>query len=107
EWIEVNDHEKSVFVYARKGKKENDYLIVALNLTTIPRENYRCGASRSGTWIEILNSDDLNYFGSAYTSQKEYQTENVAEDGRSDSLQIHLPPLSGIILKFQEPLASA
>jgi 1,4-alpha-glucan branching enzyme len=98
----VNDSENSVFVYARKGKKVNDYLIIALNLTTVPRTNYRCGVPRSGTWTVILNSDDLIYFGSAFTSQKEYQTENSAEDGRSDSLQLHLPPLSGIILKFKE-----
>jgi 1,4-alpha-glucan branching enzyme len=102
EWIEVNDHEKSVFVYARKGRKEDDYLIVALNLTTIPRTNYRCGAPCAGTWIELLNSDDLNYFGSAFTSQKEYQTESIAEDGRNDSLQLNLPPLSGIILKLKK-----
>ena len=40
EWIDHGDHENSVISYIRKGVNEKDHIVVVLNLTQIPRENY-------------------------------------------------------------------
>ena len=43
EWIDYNDSENSVLTFIRKGNKPADDVIIAMNMTPIPRENYRIG----------------------------------------------------------------
>ena len=43
EWIDYNDHENSVLVYIRKGNEPKDNLIIACNMTPVPKENYKVG----------------------------------------------------------------
>ena len=48
EWIDYNDSENSVLVYLRKGENCNNDLLIALNMTPVPRVAYRVGVPRSG-----------------------------------------------------------
>ncbi len=99
EWIEVNDADKSVIIYLRKGKKKGDVILFAANLTPVPRHNYRCGVPFKGRWKEILNSDDLKYYGSGNVLNTEITSEKIAEDGRDHSIILNLPPLGTTLLK--------
>ena len=70
EWIDYNDSENSTLLYIRKGIKSDNDLIIACNMTPIPRENYRIGLPYVGKLKEIFNSDNKHYAGTCllYTS---------------------------------------
>lgn len=103
EWIEVNDAENSVLGFIRKGNNKGDVILFATNLTPVPRPGYRFGVPLKGKWKEILNSDDLRYYGTGNHLNGERKSEPVAEDGRDHSITINVPPLGAVFMKFVKP----
>ena len=101
EWIDHGDHQNSEMTYIRKGKNEKDNVIVVLNLTPIPRENYRIGIPKAGTLEEIFNSDAKKYFGSGHFKNKNLTSEVREWNGREHSLELDLPPLAMMAFKFE------
>ena len=101
EWIDHGDHQNSVMTYIRKGENEKDNVIVVLNLTPIPRENYRIGIPKAGTLKEIFNSDAKKYFGSGSFKNKNLTSEVREWNGREHSLELDLPPLAMMAFKFE------
>jgi 1,4-alpha-glucan branching enzyme len=99
EWIEVGDAEQSVLVYSRKGFKEADDLVIILNLTPVPRVDYRIGLLSAGKWSVIFNSDEARFYGSEYNTFKDINPELIQWQNKPNSGVVTLPPLSGIILK--------
>lgn len=99
EWIEVLDASQSVLVYCRKGLKEADDVVVILNLTPVPRNDYRIGLPAKGTWSVLFNSDEEQFYGSGYSINKTIKSEPVIWQNKPDSGTVTLPALSGIILK--------
>ncbi|RRN77117.1 1,4-alpha-glucan branching protein GlgB, partial [Pseudoxanthomonas sp. SGD-10] len=63
EWVVNDDGENSVLVFVRKGHDVKNDLVVAINFTPVPRENYRFGAT-GGEWKEVFNSDGELFGGS-------------------------------------------
>jgi len=100
EWIDHLDHQNSVMSYIRKGNNEKDDLIIVLNLTPIPRENYRIGIPKSGTLKEVFNSDDLKYNGTGNYTNTNLNSEEKEWNNRENSLELNLPPLSMLAFKF-------
>ncbi|WP_146939637.1 1,4-alpha-glucan branching protein GlgB [Chryseobacterium hagamense] len=97
EWVEADDTDNSVYIYLRKGKKEEDVLMVILNLT--PRVlDYKIGVAAGSQWEVIFNSDDEKYAGSGV--QPDIFREDAEEyKGHQKSISIRLPPLAGVVLK--------
>ena len=99
EWIDCHDAHNSVLVYLRHSGEE--WLITVLNFTPVPRERYRIGVPESGRYLEILNSDAVDYAGSGLgNSGRALVTEEVHWMSRPYSLVLTLPPLAGIVLKL-------
>ncbi len=98
EWIVNDDADNSVLVYMRKGLNPKDDLIVALNLTPIPRNNYRFGVSNEGKWKEIFNSDDKEFWGSGIKNGTK-STEKTTSHWKSNSIEVNLPPLAMVVFK--------
>jgi 1,4-alpha-glucan branching enzyme len=99
EWIEGGDADNSVLVYSRKGNHENDNVVIILNLTPVPRPAYRIGLPASGQWQSILNSDELKYYGSGMGTSETLTAEEIAWQGKPQSVLLNLPPLAAVILK--------
>ncbi len=99
EWLEVGDAINSVLVYIRKGNDPKDELVIALNMTPVPRNNYRIGLPAEGTWEIVLNSDETIYFGSGILKQQKYISEQIRWENKEHSTLISLPPLGGFVLK--------
>ncbi len=96
-WIDCHDVEQSIISYMRKSDQET--LIIVLNFTPVPRENYRIGVPEPGTYYEIFNSDSDYYNGSNIGNG------HVVSDAKEwmnlpHSINLTLPPLAGIILKL-------
>jgi 1,4-alpha-glucan branching enzyme len=96
EWIDCADRDNSVLAYVRRG--HGDHLVVVLNFTPVPREDYRVGVPFEGTYVERLSSDKPLYGGSRFETLAAVETEPVACHGRSGSLVLRLPPLGALIL---------
>ncbi|GLU56179.1 1,4-alpha-glucan branching protein GlgB [Dyadobacter frigoris] len=99
EWIDTQDRENSVLVYARKASDPNQNVVIVLNLTAVPRPNYKVGVLSSGTWQEIFNSDDTLYYGSGQLNTQPVTSESNLWHGKENSIQLNLPPMGAIILK--------
>jgi len=99
EWIESNDQGNSVITFLRKGNSPKQQIIVILNLTPAPRENYRIGVPLPGVWKQIFNSDKNEFGGSDYPVDGAMMTEEINWQGKAFSISLNLPPLSAIMLK--------
>jgi len=101
EWINYEDSENSVLVFIRKGHDDINDIIVACNLTSLVRENYKIGIPRKGSLKQILNSDLKKYFGSGISNSKNIKIEKTPRDNKPYSAAITLPPLAIIVFKIQ------
>ena len=97
EWIDCHDYQQSIISYRRKSANED--IIVILNFTPVPRENYRIGVPHEGVYQEIFNSDSHYYdgtnLGNGYVHSEPQPWMNMQH-----SITVTLPPLAGIILKM-------
>jgi 1,4-alpha-glucan branching enzyme len=94
-WLDPDDREHSIFGYLRRDGER--HLVVLLNLTPVPREDYRAGVPAGSVYEVILSSDDLKYGGSGYGPAR-FHSEPVGWQRQSHSLVLTLPPLSALIL---------
>jgi 1,4-alpha-glucan branching enzyme len=100
EWIDYNDSENSVLVYIRKGNDDGNDLVIACNMTPVPRENYKMGVPRAGKLKEIFNSDLIKYYGSGEFKNNLQTSKAEAWQFRDHSIEVNIPPLGMIIFKY-------
>ena len=102
EWIDYGDAENSVLLYIRHGEKPSDDVIIACNMTPIPRENYRMGLPKAGKLKEIFNSDSKTYNGTGEYSNKNISSKAKAWHFRDHSTIINMPPLAMVAFKYHK-----
>jgi 1,4-alpha-glucan branching enzyme len=84
-------------------------VLVAVNLTPVPRHGYRIGVPVAGLWTEVLNTDAEIYGGSGVGNLGGVGTgaRAVPHRGAPHSIEVSLPPLAAIVLKHgEDPKAS-
>lgn len=99
EWINADDHENSVLVYARKSP-EGEVVLIALNMTPVPREDYPVAIPWKNSFKEILNSDAAVFYGSNVVNTGILKP-RPGKYGKPYDLLLRLPPLGASILKMQ------
>jgi 1,4-alpha-glucan branching enzyme len=99
EWIDTQDRENSVLVFARKAFNPAENLIIVLNLTPVPRKGYRVGVISDGDWQEIFNSDAASFGGSGVINYDPVTSEPHRWHGKASSLILDLPPMGSLVLK--------
>ncbi len=98
EWRDTTDRENSIVYYLRKGNDSE--ILVVLNLTPVPKENYRIGVPQKGTYTEIFNSDSQEFWGSGITNT-DLTSVNTPKHGYEQSIEIKVPPLAGVVFKIK------
>jgi 1,4-alpha-glucan branching enzyme len=98
-WIDLHDSENSVLSFYRRGKNPSDVVICVLNLTPVPRADYRLGVPRAGDYAEILNSDSEFYGGANLGNSGRVPSSAIPWMGQPHSIRITLPPLGAILFK--------
>lgn len=96
-WIDCHDAERTLLSFIRRGRS-GEVAVIALNLTPVPRKNYRIGLPFECKYKEICNSDSVYYGGSNSGNGKPINAEPVPWMGQPYSAEIEFPPLAGIIL---------
>jgi len=99
EWVDCSDHEASVMAFLRKPKGGGAPVLVACNLTPLPRPNYLLGVPFGGVWREVLNSDARDYGGAGWGNLGGVDAAPVRAHGRPWSISLVLPPLATVMLK--------
>jgi len=101
QWIDCNDRENSVLSFLRQTGDGKNHTVVIMNLTPVPRPNYRVGLPCGGKWKEVLNSDAAIYAGGNQGNCGGVTAENHSCHGQSHSAQFNLPPLSVIVFQAE------
>jgi len=95
EWLVMNDADRSVFAWMRKGRGPRSRCLVVMNFTPEVYRDYRIRVPFVGRWREVLNTDAAVYGGS-----------DMGNGGAVDTLNQHpipevslvIPPLAAIFL---------
>ncbi len=99
EWVDLNHRSEGVVVYKRKGNDPKDDIFVILNMTPVVRNNWTVYVHNKENWKEIFNSDHKDFWGSGTVFNPDIQSELVDEPSKCYKLQIHLPPLAGVVIR--------
>ncbi|MFO0567809.1 MAG: 1,4-alpha-glucan branching protein GlgB [Polyangiaceae bacterium] len=95
EWIDCNDRDNSVLSYVRRSGDE--HVVVVMNMTPVPRHDYRVGMPEAGSYVELLSTDDPAFGGSDVETRKAFETEPIGAHGRAQSVNLTLPPLGLLV----------
>ncbi len=99
EWIDADNAELSVLAFLRKAPGVRPVLVVC-NFTPVPRSNFLVGVPARGVWRELINTDARDYGGSGWGNSGAVESAPVSANGRLESLNLVLPPLSTLILRL-------
>ena len=103
QWIVPDDSRQSVVAFLRKDANGKQILVVC-NFNPVLREGYALGAPNSGTYKEILNSDDEAFGGAGTVHNKAVRSKKKPLHGFEQSITITLPPMS--VLYFEVPASA-
>jgi len=98
-WVSADAASESVLGFARVATEDEPMLLVAANLTPVPRPGYRMGVPADGEWIETLNSDAEIYGGGGMGNPDPRRAEETPWSGQPFSMELTLPPLSVVYLR--------
>ncbi len=99
EWIDVQNRDQSIFSFIRKGRKENEFLVVICNFKPVVYHDYKVGVPMNTEYVEILNSDANEFGGSGQTNNKNLKAIEGEFHGRPYHLSMTIPPYGTVILR--------
>lgn len=98
EWIDCHDNQQSVLSFLRKGDGD-EMMMVVLNMTPVPRHDYRLGVPLEGRYREVFNTDSELYGGSNMgNGSGVILAEHLPWMNRQYSISLTLPPLAAIVI---------
>ena len=74
-------------------------MIVVLNLTPVPRHDYKIGVPTAGFYTELLNTDATVYGGSGQGNAGGVYSQAGVCHGQNQHISLTLPPLGMLVLK--------
>ena len=95
EWLVMDDTDRSVFAWLRKGSRERDYCVVIVNFTPQVYTDYRVKVPLAGVWREVLNTDAAIYGGSDVGNAGGVET---LKDSTIPEVSLVAPPLAAVFL---------
>jgi 1,4-alpha-glucan branching enzyme len=95
EWLIMDDADRSVFAWQRKGAAEAERCVVVINFTPQVLRDYRVPVPFAGRWREVLNSDSAVYGGSNIGNEGAV---TAVVNGGIPELKLVIPPLAAVFL---------
>lgn len=103
-WIQCDDADNCVFAFIRYSQNRESFVVVLMNFTPVPRDDYRVGVPAATDYIEILNSDAAIYGGSNVGNAGLVRPDPTPSHGFDQSISVKLPPLAALIFKPSDSL---
>jgi 1,4-alpha-glucan branching enzyme len=97
-WLEPNDAANNVLAFARLDASGERPVVCVLNLSPVPRYEYRVGMPVCCRWTELLNTDSDYYGGSGVGNLGGVEAEPMAWHDQPFSALLTLPPLGAVWL---------
>jgi 1,4-alpha-glucan branching enzyme len=97
-WLEANDASNNVLAFARLDARGERPVVCVLNLSPVPRYEYRVGMPLCCRWTELLNTDSGFYGGSGVGNLGGVEAEPVPWHDQPFSALLTLPPLGAVWL---------
>jgi 1,4-alpha-glucan branching enzyme len=97
-WLEANDASNNVLAFARLDARGERPVVCVLNLSPVPRYEYRVGMPACCRWTELLNTDSGFYGGSGVGNLGGVEAEPVPWHDQPFSALLTLPPLGAVWL---------
>jgi 1,4-alpha-glucan branching enzyme len=95
-WLEANDATNNVMAFARLDAKGEKPVVCVLNMSPVPRYDYRVGMPTCCRWRELLNTDATHYGGSGVGNMGGVEAEAVPWHDQPFSALLTLPPLGAV-----------
>jgi 1,4-alpha-glucan branching enzyme len=99
QWIDCQDAQNGLLLFLRRGRAGTAPVLVACNLTPVPRVQHRVGVPVGGRWLELANSDASIYGGSGVGNLGAVESVPVAAHGHAQSVALTLPPLAVVFFR--------
>ncbi|MGG3470330.1 1,4-alpha-glucan branching enzyme [Neobacillus pocheonensis] len=99
QWIDADNRDQSIFSFIRKGKKEENTLVIVCNFREAVYENYKVGVPSFANYNEILNSDAVTFGGSGKVNKKKIKTIEKPYHNQPCHLEMTIPPFGISILR--------
>ena len=97
-WLEANDAQNNVVAFARLDASGEQPVVCVLNMSPLPRYEYRVGMPTCCRWRELVNSDSSYYGGSGVGNMGAVEAEPVPWHDQPFSALLTLPPLAAVWL---------
>jgi 1,4-alpha-glucan branching enzyme len=94
-WLNCEDRASSVFSLARLDRS-GGVLVAVSNFTPVVREEYALGVPAPGRYIEVLNTDAVEYGGAGIGNLGEVDARNEPRDWLPATMRLRLPPLATV-----------
>lgn len=96
DWLNHEDRDHSVVAFSRFDKEGRE-LVCIFNFLPTEWEHYRLGVNK-GTYVEVLNSDAVEFGGSGWTNQKLIVAQNEPWNYKDYSVTLRLPGYGAVFL---------
>lgn len=93
-WMSCLDADHSRVSFIRSTDDPSKTLLFTFNFTPVMYDKYNQAVPFAGTYKEILNSDSTTFGGLGRINPRAKKSRAVESDGKPDSIEIKLPPLS-------------
>lgn len=94
-WIDANDASNNIYSWLRFDQAGN-VLACVVNMSAVPRYDYRLGLPHGGFWSEVLNTDAQVYGGSGVGNLGGVDAHGPGWHGLPTSADITVPPMSAL-----------
>ncbi len=98
EWIAYDDARNGVASFIRWDAARDGHVVCVCNFSGARHDGYLLGVPRSGSYVELLNTDAEAYGGSNLGNRGSVTATDRAAHGRPYSVSVTLPPLSTLWL---------
>ena len=98
-WLDADDAAQSILLYRRTGKKKTQGVTVLLNFQPDVYHDFRIGVPYAGEYVEIFNSDRIEFGGSGQINPEPLVAEKVPCHGEKYSVRVTVPPIGGLMLR--------
>ena len=100
--MDCTDADNSVLSFVRQNQDCSRRVAVVMNLTPVPRYNYRIGLPNAGFWKEVLNTDaDLYGGGNVGNFGGVQAQQDYAWHNQPHSAELNLPPLGVVAIRAE------
>ncbi len=98
-WVDEQDASANVISFIRKGARNQKPIVVVCNFSDKEHIAYPLGLPSKGEYMEIFNSNDVEFGGYSEKTNKAIKSSAKEQHGRKNMLEVNIPPLSVIYLK--------